>query len=182
MARLILKAPFYPPNKRTASGTSRGGIVNYIATRDGVEILRSGMASYIGERKSSHGLFSDEGVDLNLSKISDELDNHPGNVWTLIFSLKREDAERLGYNSAIQWMNLLRSRRNDIAKAMHIAPGNLRWYAAYHNEETHPHVHMLVWSQNSKEPYLNTDGIHEIKHTMGRQLQSENARRKTEKA
>ncbi len=140
--------------------------MKYIATRDGVEILRSGMASYIGERRGSHGLFTDEGAEVNLSKISDEIDNHPGNVWTLIFSLKREEAERLGYNSAVQWMNLLRSRRNDIAKAMHIAPGNLRWYAAYHNEETHPHVHMLVWSSRAQEPFLNVDGIHDIKQTV----------------
>ncbi len=124
------------------------------------------MASYIGERRGSHGLFSDEGVEINLSKVSDEIDNLKGNMWGLIFSLKREDAERLGYNSAVQWMNLLRSRRNDIAKAMHISPGNLRWYAAYHNEETHPHVHMLVWSDRPQEPFLNVDGIHDIKQTI----------------
>jgi len=88
---------------------------------------------------------------------------YEGNVWTLIFSLKREDAERLGYNTANQWMNLLRSHRNDIATEMRILPDNLRWYAAYHNSEEHPHVHMMVWSQNPKEAYLSVDGIHNIK-------------------
>jgi hypothetical protein len=48
---------------------------------------------------------------------------------------------------------------------MNITPENLRWYAAYHNSETHPHVHMLVWSTDPHEPYLSTVGIHNIKQT-----------------
>ena len=163
MAKLILKAPYYKRGHKTEDGRGRGGYAEYIATREGVELLRGGMVNYIGQRKGSCGLFSDEGVSVDLAKVSQEIDNHSGNVWTLIFSLKREDAERLGYNSAAQWMHLLRSRRNDIAKAMHIAPENLRWYAAYHNKETNPHAHMMVWSQNPREPYLSQAGIHDIK-------------------
>ncbi len=124
------------------------------------------MVDYVGERKGSNGLFTDEGVSINLKELKNEVDTTKGNVWGLIFSLKREDAERLGYNTAEQWMNLLRSRRNDIAKEMNIIPENLRWYAAYHNSETHPHVHMLVWSSNPQEPFLSTVGIHNIKHTI----------------
>lgn len=166
MAKIIVKAPFYKPGHRTESGQSRGGYAQYIGTREGVEILRSGMAGYIGERRGSHGLFSDAGVDVSLSKISEEIDNHPGNVWGFIISLKREDAERVGYNSAEQWVNLLRSRRNIIAKEMGITPSNLRWVAAYHNKETNPHVHMLVWSSRPQEPYLSREGIHNIKQTL----------------
>ena len=165
MAKLILKAPYYKPGHRTESGRSRGGYAEYIATREGVEILRSGMLGYIGERQGSNGLFSDEGVKINLSAISREIDEHPGNVWGIIISLKREDAERLGYNSAEQWMNLLRSHRNDIAKEMHILPSNLRWYAAYHNKEKNPHVHVMVWSKEPREPYLSREGIHNLKQT-----------------
>ena len=166
MARLIFKAPYYKPTKKGG----RGAYAKYIATRDGVELLRSGMADYINERRGSNGMFSDEGVVINLSQIEQEIDNHTGNVWGLIFSLKREDAERLGYNSAVQWMNLLRSHRNDIAREMHIAPGNLHWYAAYHNSETHPHVHMLVWSDKPHEPHLSTLGIHNIKQTFAKDI------------
>ena len=166
MAKIIVKAPFYKPGHKTEKGQSRGGYAQYIGTREGVEILRSGMAGYIGERHGSHGLFSDEGVDVSLSKISEEIDNQPGNVWGFIVSLKREDAERVGYNSAEQWVNLLRSRRNIIAKEMGIAPSNLRWVAAYHNKETNPHVHMLVWSSRPGEPYLSREGIHNIKQTL----------------
>ena len=166
MAKIIVKAPFYKPGHKTEKGQSRGGYAQYIGTREGVEIPRSGMAGYIGERRGSHGLFSDEGVDVSLSKISEEIDNHPGNVWGFIISLKREDAERVGYNSAEQWVNLLRSRRNIIAKEMGIAPSNLRWVAAYHNKETNPHVHMMVWSSRPQEPYLSREGIHNIKKTL----------------
>ena len=144
MAKLIFKAPYYKPGHRTESGKSRGGYAEYIATREGVEILRGGMLGYIGERHGSNGLFSDEGEKINLSAISREIDEHPGNVWGMIISLKREDAERLGYNSAEQWINLLRSHRNDIAKEMNILPSNLRWYAAYHNKEKNPHVHVMI--------------------------------------
>lgn len=165
MAKLILKAPYYKPGHRTESGKSRGGYAEYIATREGVEILRGGMLGYIGERQGSHGLFSDEGVKINLSAVSREIDEHPGNVWGIIISLKREDAERLGYNSAEQWMNLLRSHRNDIAKEMQILPSNLRWYAAYHNKEKNPHVHVMVWSKEPREPFLSREGIHNLKQT-----------------
>ena len=166
MAKLIFKAPYYKPKHKTDTGQSRGGYAKYIGTREGVEILRSGMAEYIGECHGSHGLFSDEGVDVSLSKVASEIDNHTGNVWGFIISLKREDAERLGYNSAVQWLNLLRSRRNDIAKEMSISPSNFRWVAAYHNKEDHPHVHMMVWSARPREPYLSRDGIHNIKKTL----------------
>ena len=166
MAKIIVKAPFYKPGHKTEKGQSRGGYAQYIGTREGVEILRSGMAGYIGERHGSHGLFSDEGVDVSLSKISEEIDNHPGNVWGFIISLKREDAERVGYNSAEQWVYLLRSRRNVVAKEMGITPSNLRWVAAYHNKETNPHVHMMVWSSRPQEPYLSREGIHNIKKTL----------------
>ena len=167
MARLILKAPYYKPRAKAPAGKTRGGYANYIATREGVEILpRGGMVGYVGERRGSNGLFSDDGHDIVLSEIQEEMDAHPGNIWGLIFSLKREDAERLSYNQASQWVSLLRSHRNDIAREMHIAPGNLRWYAAYHNAEGHPHVHMLVWSSNPHEPYLSTVGIHNIKKTI----------------
>ena len=165
MARLILKAPYYKPEHKTESGKSRGGYAEYIATREGVEILRGGMLGYIGERQGSNGLFSDEGEKINLSAIKREIDEHQGNVWGIIISLRRDDAERLGYNSAEQWINLLRSRRNDIAKEMNILPSNLRWYAAYHNKETNPHVHIMVWSKEPREPYLSREGLHNLKQT-----------------
>ena len=104
MARLIVKSPYI-------KGGSAGGYAKYIATRDGVELLPSGYMEYMAERPHSHGLFGDEdNVDLNSAM--KELNEYPGNIWTHIISLKREDAERLGYDHAAQWKNLLRVNAN----------------------------------------------------------------------
>ena len=92
-----------------------------------------------------------------------ELEQYTGNVWTHIISLKREDAVRLGYDSAKAWRDLLRTHRNDIAAAMNIPPNDFRWYAAFHDEGEHPHVHMMAWSAKPGQAYLSRDGIRQIK-------------------
>ena len=121
------------------------------------------------ERLGDHGLFGDEdGVDLN--KAMWELEHYAGNVWTHIISLKREDAERLGYDNAKAWRNLLRVNRNDIAAAMNILPNHFRWYAAFHDEGKHPHVHMMAWSTQPGAAYLTRDGIKQIKSTLTNQI------------
>ena len=55
-------------------------------------------------------------------------------------------AARLGFDNAAAWRNLIRAHRNDIAAAMKIPPGDFRWYAAFHDEGEHPHIHMMAWS------------------------------------
>ena len=117
------------------------------------------------ERLGEHGLFGDEdGVVLD--KAMDEIENYTGNVWTHIISLKREDAARLGFDNAAAWRDLLRSHRNDIAAAMKIPPNDFRWYAAFHDEGEHPHVHMMAWSAKPGQAYLSKDGIRQIKSTL----------------
>ena len=126
------------------------GYMKYIATRPRAE------------RLGSHGLFGDkDGVELD--KAMAELESYTGNVWTHIISLKREDAERLGYDNARAWRNLLHAHRNDIAAAMNIPPQDFRWYAAFHDEGDHPHVHMMAWSVKPNQAYLSQDGIRQIK-------------------
>ena len=125
---------------------------------------------YIDERPGSNGLFTDEGVPIVLSQVQKEMNEHPGNIWTHIISLRREDAERLGYNNPDAWMHLLRSQRNMIAQQMKIAPENFRWYAAFHNEGHHPHVHMMAYSVNPNEAYLSTKGIETIKSNLAQEI------------
>ena len=125
---------------------------------------------YIDERPGSNGLFTDEGVPIVLSQVQKEMNDHPGNIWTHIISLRREDAERLGYNSPDAWMHLLRSQRNMIAQQMKIAPENFRWYAAFHNEGHHPHVHLMAYSVNPNEAYLSTKGIETIKSNLAQEI------------
>ena len=133
-----------------------------------------GYAKYIAlrpraERLGEHGLFGDNDA-VDLAAVADELDHYTGNVWTHIISLHREDAERLGYNHADAWRTLLRTHRNDIAAAMKIPPEDFRWYAAFHDEGNHPHVHMMAWSVKPNQAYLSKDGIRQIKSTLTNQI------------
>ena len=126
------------------------GYMQYIATRPRAE------------RLGDHGLFGDAGhVDLDAAM--SELEHYTGNVWTHILSLRREDAERLGYDNAQAWRALLRAHRNDIAAAMHIPPQDFRWYAAFHDEGHHPHVHMMAWSVKPGQAHLDRNGIRQMK-------------------
>ena len=133
------------------------GYMKYIATRPRAE------------RLGDHGLFGDEDA-VDLEKTMRELDQYSGNVWTQILSLKREDAARLGYDNAKAWRNLLRANRNDIAAAMNIQPNHFHWYAAFHDEGKHPHVHMMAWSTVPGEAYLTRDGIRNIKSALTNQI------------
>ena len=229
MARLIVKSPYI----KCGTGQSAGGYLNYIATRERVEIVpddrpptrkqeqliqklvkdfpdtkelleyndyktaptkanassfitlaleqnwnriqaTEGYAKYIAlrpraERLGEHGLFGDDDA-VDLAAVADELDHYTGNVWTHIISLHREDAERLGYNHAEAWRTLLRIHRNDIAAAMKIPPEDFHWYAAFHDEGNHPHVHMIAWSAKPNQAYLSKDGIRQIKSTLTNQI------------
>ena len=222
MARLIQKSGYIKNGKAT-------GYMEYVATRDGVEIIQStepvtkkqeqfiqkllkdfpdakelfeysdylqtpnrgtasafiavaldthlhevesesGYMSYIAQRPRAekhggHGLFSEvDTTDLKAAKA--ELDAHDGKVWTFIFSLRREDAERLGYNKAAAWRNLLKHESAAIAEAMRIQTDDFRWYAAYHDEGHHPHVHMMAWSADPKKGYLTREGIATMRSKM----------------
>ena len=122
---------------------------------------------YIGlrprvEKQGTHGLFSQEDEPINIFDVAKEVSEHQGIVWRPILSLTREDAERLGYDNADAWRALLRSQASNLANSMGIAIGDLRWYAAFHNESHHPHVHLICYSVG-KEPYLTEEGLEKMK-------------------
>lgn len=139
----------------------RENYVDYIANRPRVE------------RVGEHGLFTDAGKPVVLAKVQDEVTAHKGAVWTHVISLRREDAARLGYDSAAQWMELLRSKRAMLCKHMKIDSESLRWYAAFHNESHHPHVHLMVYSAKDNDGYLTEKSIEamrsELAHDIFRQ-------------
>ena len=160
MSKLIQKAGFLNPKRA-------GRYMNYIAMRDGVELLDENADSiymrYIAtrpraEKHGEHGLFGAEDA-VDLEKTLGELKAHEGNVWTIIYSLRREDAARLGYDNAASWRALLRSKQADFAEAMQIPPSQLRWYAAFHDEGDHPHIHMMLWSDDPKYGFLRKDKL-----------------------
>ena len=125
---------------------SESGYMQYIATRPRVQ------------KRGAHGLFS-SATAVDLTAAMSELEAHEGNVWTIIYSLRREDAARLHYDSAEAWRSLLMMHQVDLANAMKISTDNFRWYAAFHDEGHHPHIHMMVWSDDPKEGFLTKDGI-----------------------
>lgn len=175
MARLIVKSPYISGKKSRPDG-----YMKYIATRDRVELLPETCSAtgqhlrYIAtrpraERVGAHGLFGVESP-VDLSDAMAQLEQYPGRVWIHIFSLKRNDAKRLGYDNAAAWRNLLLSMQGKIAAAMNIPLDNFRWYAAFHDEGEHPHVHMMAWSADPSQGYLNKDGIRSIKSALTNQI------------
>ncbi|MDR3278594.1 MAG: relaxase MobL [Oscillospiraceae bacterium] len=138
-----------------------GGVrnyVDYIARRPGAERSAAG-----------HGLFG--GCDdVVLSRVCDEVEKYRGNIWTHVVSLRREDAERLGYDNAAAWRSLVMAKTQIIADAMKIPIDNLVWYGAFHRKESNPHIHLLVWSKNPSEGYLTEPQIEKLRAAFASEL------------
>ena len=130
---------------------SENGYLKYIATRPGAE------------KHGAHGLFGRQ-ENTNLTAAMHDLTAHNGNVWTIIYSLHREDAERLGYNNAAAWRKLLVSQQNKFAESFHVPASALHWYAAYHDADTHPHIHMMIWTD--QETVLKRDAVVKLRSAM----------------
>ncbi len=234
MPRVIVKCKYY---KNAASG-NLGGMVRYIATREGVEKMPKDQQTlpetnhqqqFIAEivsRNSSlkttleyklyqkektrgnasefiayaiennprllnteeylrymalrpraekiageHGLFSSKDGEINLEEEIEKLKAHPGNVYSVIISLKRDDAERLGYNNASKWRDMIRDNVAAIAKQHNIPMTELCWYGAFHNESHHPHVHMILYSTaESDQSFIGKKGLENLRHLFGTEI------------
>ena len=138
--------------------SGRKTYANYIATRPRAE------------RFGSHGLFTDDCVQVQLSKVTQELDRHKGNIWTAIISIRREDAQRLGFNTGARWRDMLRTQTEALAKNLKIPMENLRWYAAFHNESHHPHVHLIAYSTVENEGYLTQKGVENLRSSFAKDI------------
>ena len=136
---------------------------------------RSGYLKYMGtrprvEKQGSHGLFSHAGEPISLGKVAQEVDAHRGNIWTAIYSLRREDAQRLGFDTAARWRDLLRSQAVTLAEGLKIPPTHLKWYAAFHNEGHHPHVHLIAYSTKPGEGFLTKQGMDIIRSALAQEI------------
>ena len=171
MADIILKCRYLSPRAKSHAGN----LIRYIATREGVVIdKRENYVGYIAmrpgaEKRGAHGLFSAGEEKIFLSKVAREVAAHEGIVWTNILSITRKDAERLGYETGEAWRTLLKANTHLMADAMKIPVGDLIWYAAFHNEAYHPHIHMVAYSKG-KEPYLSEAGIQKMKSAFAREI------------
>ena len=121
-------------------------------------------------RLGSHGLFTDEGKEVHLGDVSKELNSYEGNIWTVIISLRREDAEKLRYDSAERWRDMLRNQTVALSENFHIPLVNLRWYAAFHDESHHPHVHLMVYSKNEGQGHLDKKGVMNLRSSFAKDI------------
>jgi hypothetical protein len=137
--------------------TRREQYVEYISQRPRVE------------RQGTHGLFSDTDGPISLDDVMRGVAAHEGAVYTPIISLRREDAARLGFDSAARWRNLLRAHAETFAEQFKIPPGDLRWYAAFHDESFHPHCHMIIYSAG-QQGYLTRRGIEGMRSALARDI------------
>ena len=131
--------------------TSRENYVGYLANRPGAV------------KFGSHGLFSQSDEPINLEKVAKEIANHGGNVWTHVVSLRRDNAQAMGYDNLKAWRELVKRQISNIAKNQKIDMANLKWYAAFHDKKTNPHVHIIVYSTNEREGFLTNHGIEKIR-------------------
>ena len=130
---------------------NRKNYVDYLAKRPGV--VKAG----------AHGLFSQEDKPIDLNAVAKEIANHKGNVWTHVVAMRRDNAEQTGYTDLNSWRELVKRKIPVIAEASKIDIRNLKWYAAFHDKETNPHVHIIVYSTDPKEGFLTNKGIEKIR-------------------
>jgi len=152
------------PNQKTASK-----LIGEIIERNSDRIAnRENYVKYLSNRPGAvklgeHGLFSQEDKPIELKAVAKEIANHKGTVWTHVVSLRRDNAEQTGYTDLNSWRELVKRKIPVIAEASKISMKNLKWYAAVHDKETNPHVHIVVYSTNPKEGFLTNKGIEKIR-------------------
>ncbi len=160
----------YAEYKNYESDSTKSNATNFINAviqRDDVRRLDK-LVSYIAERPGveklgSHGLFSQSDDKIDLDAVAEEVNAHNGIVFTHIVSLRREDAERLGYNNAQAWKDLVRRNVAEIAEAHSISLSNLKWYAGFHNKDHHPHIHLVVYSKDGKQGWITKKTIEDMR-------------------
>ena len=159
------------PNKGNASE-----FITRALEDNAYEVMRTKTyADYIAtrpraERFGTHGLFTDDGVAVKLGEVSEDLNHYGGNVWTVIISLRREDAERLGFNTGERWRDMLRTQTEALSKNFKIPLKNLKWYGAFHNESHHPHIHLMVYADEGVTPYLSKQGVNNLRSAFAKDI------------
>lgn len=157
--------------------------VRYIGTRPGVEKVpvKNELAEdaahieYAGTRPRSTGLF---GPDPQQPPVLAEAMKEVGNretssSWRIIFSLREDDARELGVTNLMTWQNLTRRSMAQFTKSIGMQPEHLRWVAAHHPEQGHPHVHVLAWLADEapkRRGELSTQELHDVRRGVSQEV------------
>ena len=113
---------------------------------------------YIANRPSSKGLFNQFGAIDEIEAVQCAEENFNSIKWSHIVSLERADAERLGYDNPQAWQTLIAAKLPDIARLHNISLENIVVNASYHDKDHHPHIHLFVYSQDSREGHFKGTG------------------------
>ena len=189
MAKLIFRSNYF----KNESARHRANYVKYLGTREGAAFdpeqlpkafyedadmhgKKENYVNYVAGRPGAvwvpgqrHGLFTEKGARVDLEEGMKEVSEHQGTVWINVVSIKREDAERLNYDKVESWQRLIRGHVADLSDAFRISMGDLKWYAAFHDEGHHPHVHLLVYSKG-KDGYLGKAGIQKLRSVLAQDI------------
>lgn len=83
---------------------------------------------------------------------------------------RREDAKRLGFDNGDRWRDMLRSQTQTLSENLRIPMSNLRWFAAFHNESHHPHIHLIAYSTKPNEGYLSEKGVMALRSSFAKDI------------
>lgn len=155
--------------KLTENDLSNEIYLNYISHRPGVQMNEETGEMSLGDISKRHGLFDDTG-SADINKIRQELSLHKGNVWRDIISIRRSDAEALGYDDQLAWRQLLNSHMPQLAEQMKIPAKDFRWCAAFHDESYHPHVHIMCWDAKGKNGFKDKEAIKTFKSALANDI------------
>lgn len=134
---------------------------------------------YLNERPRSHGLFAQEPGEPDMASAIQEIKAHNGIVWRAILSLREDDAIKYGHTNRGKWEDTLRATLPDLAHKMGIKTTDFRWYAAFHKEAGHPHVHIVFWDSSAqrKRGKLTTPELNYARRLFVREIYGEERRR-----
>lgn len=156
------------------SASANAEYFKYIVSRPGVdlsiedsirqdertELNDSAYFQYINERPGSSGWFGN--IDMDTSDVQSEIyqqSKKQNVIYRGILSLHPQDASELGFYEKKKWHALLDKTMPDIANQFNIPIERLRWVAAFHVEENHPHVHYMFYD-SEPEKKVNSSFIH----------------------
>lgn len=160
------------PTKANASELIEKIAEQQIETAEGIE----NYVGYLAKRpraergEQGHALWNGSDEPVSLRRVTQEAARHKGRIWTHVVSLRREDAERLGYDNAEAWRALVKGKSTEIAQEMGIPLEDFVWYGAFHNEGHHPHIHIFCYSKKPKQGYLSNRGIRNLRRSFASEI------------
>ena len=192
---LMSKIRCYNPNKSHSALKNLNYII-YIGTRPGVDLtdvqldeltalteenIKTDEPSandryihYIAKRQNSQGLFGNFEFT-NITEVARNVRNMTDagvNVYRGIVSLCEEDAIALGYTKKEAWVGYMNSVMNDVGNMFGIPVTALKWCAAVHMEQGHPHCHYTFWRTDGKvmSSYIHTSLQNKVREFLSSEM------------